>query len=220
MKKSNRLMHYVFLSVLAVFLLALTGCGAPVLKGVFMDGPVAGLNYATPTVKGVTNADGVFGYKEGETVDFFIGDLLLGKAIGKPFVTPLDIVKDAKNASDRRVANICVLLQTLDQDGNADNKGQCRHGGKQAASIRFLLVSDVDFVRHMIASRSLMTKLMEGYLSAGFFARHLRTNDSMAAGTAGLCWRRRIGGIVGSIWAARTASILSPSNGLWKVSIS
>ena len=121
MKKSNRCMHYLFLLVSIAFLLALAGCGTTVLKGVFMDGPVAGLNYATPTVKGVTNADGIFGYKEGETVDFFIGDLLLGKTIGKPIVTPLDIVKDAKGAGDQRVANICVLLQTLDQDGNAGN---------------------------------------------------------------------------------------------------
>ena len=36
-------------------------------------------------------------------------------------VTPLDIVPDAKDTSDQRVVNICVVLQTLDQDGNAGN---------------------------------------------------------------------------------------------------
>lgn len=92
-----------------------------VFKGVFMDGPVGGINYATPTLKGVTPADGVFEYQAGETVTFSIGSLMLGSVKGKPVVTPLDIVPDAKGTSDQRVVNICVVLQTLDQDGNAAN---------------------------------------------------------------------------------------------------
>ena len=91
------------------------------LKGVFVDGPVGGINYATPTLQGVTSADGVFEYQAGEMVTFSIGPLMLGFAKGKPVITPLDIVPDAKDASDQRVVNICVVLQTLDQDGNAHN---------------------------------------------------------------------------------------------------
>ena len=91
------------------------------LKGVFIDGPVGGINYATPTLRGVTRADGEFEYQAGETVTFSIGGLMLGSTAGKPVVTPLDIVSDAKNASDQRVVNISVILQTLDQDGNTAN---------------------------------------------------------------------------------------------------
>ena len=69
----------------------------------------------------MTKADGVFEYQTGEKVTFSIGGLVLGSAAGKEIVTPLDLVPDAKNASDQRVVNICVVLQTLDQDGNPDN---------------------------------------------------------------------------------------------------
>ncbi len=129
MKKSKMWVRYLFLSVSAVILLALAGCGGldsgvksvPALKGVFMDGPVGGLNYATPTLKGVTQADGVFEYQTGETVTFSIGSVVLGSTVGKPVVTPLDLFADAKGAADQRVVNVCVVLQTLDQDGNAEN---------------------------------------------------------------------------------------------------
>ncbi len=115
----------------ACFLFALLiGCGAldsvmkdssGALKGVFMDSPVGGLSYATPTQKGVTGADGVFKYQAGETVTFSVGAVKLGSAPGKPVVTPLDLFADAKDASDQRVTNVAVFLQTLDQDGNAQN---------------------------------------------------------------------------------------------------
>lgn len=131
MKKSNVLMRRLVMSVSGIFLFALmVGCSSvgtsvsstPVpLAGVFMDGPVGGINYSTPTFKGVTKADGIFQYKAGETVTFSVGELVLGSSAGKPVVTPLDIVPDAKAASDQRVVNICVLLQTLDQDGDPAN---------------------------------------------------------------------------------------------------
>jgi para-nitrobenzyl esterase len=119
------------LAASGIFLVALMiGCSSlspsvvstpAALKGVFMDGPVGGLNYATPTLKSVTKADGVFEYRAGETVTFSIGALTLGSTAGKPVVTPLDIVPDARSASDQRVVNICVVLLTLDQDGNPAN---------------------------------------------------------------------------------------------------
>lgn len=131
MKKSSVLMCRFVLLVSGIFLVALMiGCSSlnsmvsdtpSALKGVFMDGPVGGIGYATSTLKGVTGADGVFQYGPGETVTFSVGSLVLGSAAGKPVVTPLDLFPDAKGASDQRVVNVCVLLQTLDQDGNAEN---------------------------------------------------------------------------------------------------
>lgn len=118
---------------LALLLLAFTfGCSrvdtgvkstpsVSVLKGVFLDAPVGGLNYATPTIRNVTKADGAFEYLPGETVTFSIGNFVLGSTPAKPFVTPLDIVPGAGDASDHRVVNICVVLQTLDEDGNPEN---------------------------------------------------------------------------------------------------
>jgi para-nitrobenzyl esterase len=131
MKKVNFLIRCFILSVSGIFLAAMiVGCGSlgssvssapPALKGVFMDGPVGGIAYATPSLKGVTKADGVFEYRPGETVAFSVGELALGSAAGNPVVTVLDLVPGAKDASDQRVVNICVLLQTLDQDGDPAN---------------------------------------------------------------------------------------------------
>jgi hypothetical protein len=137
-KKSNGRARFIVLPGAVIFLAALVICCSPhpgsgpgagpgvsvppvVLTGVFVDGPVGGINYSTSTIKGVTRADGAFEYRTGETVTFSIGALTLGCTKGKPRVTPLDIVPDATNTFDQRVVNICVVLQTLDQDGNADN---------------------------------------------------------------------------------------------------
>jgi len=130
MKKSNVLMRRFVLSVSGIFLVALMGCSSvspsvsstPVpLTGVFMDSAVGGINYSTPTLKGVTKADGVFQYKAGEKVTFSVGELVLGSAVGKPVITPMDIVPEVKGVADPRVVNISVLLQTLDEDGDPAN---------------------------------------------------------------------------------------------------
>ena len=128
MKKTSVLMCRLLLSVVGIFAIAfLMGCSAlssivgGAETGVFLDGPVGGIAYKTPSQAGITKADGVFLYKEGETVTFSIGALALGSAVGKKVITPLDIVPGAKDAADQRVVNICVVLQTLDVDGNPDN---------------------------------------------------------------------------------------------------
>lgn len=110
-----------------LLLVAVSGCAtlgdkiSGVEKGVFLDSPVGGLTYKTQTVEGVTRADGIFRYKPGEVVTFSVGGLVLGSTAGKKIVTPLDLFADAKDASDQRVVNVCVFLQSLDQDGNPEN---------------------------------------------------------------------------------------------------
>lgn len=129
MKKSIGWKLFLQWQVAVIFLFVLAGCGgaassvknASVVPGVFMDSHVEGLSYETPTCKGVTKIGGFFEYRAGETITFSIGELVLGTAAGKPVVTPVDIVKGAGGAGDRRVVNICVLLQTLDEDGNLAN---------------------------------------------------------------------------------------------------
>lgn len=94
-------------------------------SGVFIDSPVSGLTYQTTlhnqTVVAQTTEDGVFNYDDGATVSFSVGTLVLGSAVGKSVLTPLDIVAGAADSTDRRVTNILVLLQTLDQDANLNN---------------------------------------------------------------------------------------------------
>ncbi len=121
----QRIHPLLFMLSLFVGMLIVTGCHE---SGVFLDSPVVGLSYSTTfkdqTVTSQTTEDGMFFYKKGQPLTFSIGTLVLGTASGKSVITPLDLVPDATGVADQRVVNMCVLLQTLDQDGNLNNRIQ------------------------------------------------------------------------------------------------
>lgn len=119
----------------AIFCAALIGCSsssdsdnesadgqsdATILKGIFVDSPVEGLTYFTPTQSGETNALGEFDYLEGETVTFSIGDVVFPGVLGAPQISPVSIASGSSNPTDT-TTNIARLLQSLDADGNPDN---------------------------------------------------------------------------------------------------
>ncbi|MEU3986729.1 CocE/NonD family hydrolase [Streptomyces sp. NPDC026672] len=58
--------------------------------GVFADGPVEGLGFATPTQAGRTGRGGTFQYLPGEIVQFWLGSVFLGTAQAAPLITSLD----------------------------------------------------------------------------------------------------------------------------------
>jgi len=90
------------------------------LSGVFSDSPVGGLNFTTQTTRGLTDVDGVFQYREGETVVFRIGRLALPPVVAAPLVTPLDMAAEG-GIDDPSVVNIARLLQSLDEDADPEN---------------------------------------------------------------------------------------------------
>jgi hypothetical protein len=110
--------------------LALAGCGggggtattSSNLVGTFIDSPVSGLEFESPSSSGITDANGNFIYAAGEHVTFHIGNLYLGSAVPNNHrVTPLSLVPDANNVSDPRVTRILRTLQSMDSDGNLEN---------------------------------------------------------------------------------------------------
>ena len=90
-------------------------------EGVFIDCSVEGLNYETTTQSGVTDSKGTFKYQKGETIAFSLGGVLLGEAITKATITPIDLVEGAIDETHPTVTNICRFLQSLDEDGDLDN---------------------------------------------------------------------------------------------------
>jgi len=112
-------------------LLALTACGGgggsssndtptpePVNNtGVFLDSPVINIGYRTETLEGVTDAQGVYEYVTGETVTFFIGDLVFPSVTATGTITPLDLA-GTDDVNDPTVVNMIRLLQTLDSNGD------------------------------------------------------------------------------------------------------
>lgn len=86
--------------------------------GVLMGARIAGVSYsASSGESGVTNEDGTFDYKHGDTVEFKLGDLLLGKVKGSPVVTPLELA----DGNENKLQNLLILLQSLDSDGDLSN---------------------------------------------------------------------------------------------------
>lgn len=135
------------------------GGGATLLTGRFVDGSVTGLRYQTVSQSGETNANGEFFYYAGETVSFYVGDILIGHANGEATLSPFDLAgitppttsADIRRSANRLnsfrpgtplgvVTNIAVFLQTLDDDGDVANGIQipaAMHGLATGMSLNF-----------------------------------------------------------------------------------
>ncbi|MDN5882207.1 MAG: adhesin [Nitrosospira sp.] len=78
----------------------------------------AGVAYlASSGAAGVTDEKGVYKYNHGDTVEFKLGNLIIGKVKGAPIITPIELAGD----SSARLQNLLILLQSLDVDGNPEN---------------------------------------------------------------------------------------------------
>lgn len=110
---------------------------SPTLVGSFLAGTVEGLHFQTQTQSGLTMESGEYTYTEGETITFSIGGITLGSAVGAPEITPFDFfnttppnteasvraeLNNRNNATNfDQVANIAMLLMSLDNDSNVEN---------------------------------------------------------------------------------------------------
>ncbi len=117
----------LFLRCLSIMLVTATlaacggGSSSPSnANGVFLDSAVDGLGYASGPLNGLTDPDGSFVYEAGNTIQFSIGDIVLGEVTGGPVITPIDLVPGS-NAQTPQVVNIVRFLLTLDSDGDPGN---------------------------------------------------------------------------------------------------
>ena len=85
----------------------------PPSTGIFIDSPVGGINYKTPTQSGITGPNGNFLYRPGEAVTFSIGNIQFPPVPANATVTPLDIA-NTTDINHQMVSNALVLLQSLD----------------------------------------------------------------------------------------------------------
>ncbi|KAH9204439.1 Alpha/Beta hydrolase protein [Leptodontidium sp. 2 PMI_412] len=97
---------------------------SPLLSGVFLDGPLIGVGYSTPSQSGVTDHDGFFTYQKGELVTFSIGALTVGHAVGSPSLTLASLQSSASNAehsmdlAHHEVINRARFVLSLGPDGD------------------------------------------------------------------------------------------------------
>ncbi|MBF0177759.1 MAG: hypothetical protein HQL63_13075 [Magnetococcales bacterium] len=88
--------------------------------GYFIDAPVQGLAYSTPTQSGKTTSQGVYLYVPGEIVTFKVGDVVLGSAPGSSTpISPMHLGGAGTTRSSQKVKNIATFLQSLDPNKGA-----------------------------------------------------------------------------------------------------
>ncbi len=93
------------------------------LTGVFA-GPIEGLQYRTPSCRGLTNERGEFNYRAGERVAFLVGGVAFGHAVGSPRINLAQTVSrvdgNIQKLLDPGLTNIARFLCSLDSDGDLD----------------------------------------------------------------------------------------------------
>lgn len=107
-----------------------TGTG-PATGRLSANSPVTGVAYAASSgAAGVTDQTGTYKYNHGDTVEFRLGSLILGKIPGAAIVTPVELAQGNAN----RLQNLIVLLHSLDEDGNPANGIAIPAGAASAVS--------------------------------------------------------------------------------------
>ena len=182
MKKINSI--GISLALASILGLGLTGCGSSssssptsdtVSTGTFVDAPVKGLYYSTPTQSGYTNASGEYKYIDGETVEFKLGDLSLGTTTAGKLITPYTMAGTDLNNSNSTSTNIATLLQNF--DGNRTNSDMI-----DVTKLKDYKFSDIDIHKSTAEMESKLTTK----LATGSFQSYVdeKNNNLITAGEA------------------------------------
>ncbi len=141
--------------------------GGAALTGQIIDSAIEGLDYHTLTRSGLTGSGGTFSYFAGEEVRFSIGSVPLGATAGKPVVSVLDLAAGAMRVSDRWVANMARLLQSLDSDCDLRNGIQISTAARSVVTGRHI---DFDQEPWDFSRDAALVQLFSDLNAAGVFA--------------------------------------------------
>lgn len=153
------------------------GCGessdsepaaATVETGTFIDAPVQGLKYVTASQNGDTNENGEFKYVAGEEVEFFLGNLSLGKATAGALMTPYTL----SGSNTQMATNIALILQNLDANRS--------DGILDISQLKDFNFSDFN----LSATSTEMETKISNKLTAGDFDSYLNQSDKSLLNTA------------------------------------
>lgn len=140
--------------------------------GVLTDAAVQGVAYSTSSgVTGTTDALGQYQYNPNDTVSFTLGALSLGSLPATALVTPLEL---AAGSADK-LQNLLVLLQSLDDDGNAAN------GIKIAPAAAAAVSTGVDLAQAAAAFASTANTGLTAAMAAGGIRRAITTASAAEA---------------------------------------
>jgi hypothetical protein len=94
---------------------------------VLVDGVVEGCEYETSSgITGITDADGNFSFREGDSVTFSVGGVVLGTATAEDIAEGHTFLQDIADVdrgdlNDEYLENMATFLQSIDSDLDSDN---------------------------------------------------------------------------------------------------
>ena len=182
----NVFKQFVLCALIGLFVFTNGGCGggggssspSKELQGQFIDGPVKGLSYeCTPSGrKGATEDKGIFRYHSGDEVEFFVGDISLGKVNAQRIVTPLDYFPGYSYDSSEVLELVRLILSAavVHPDGTVvvdgapfpGHKGYWRALWKDLFDLGFITVNESDAKDHF--KDSLLRHVFSGKYSGTF----------------------------------------------------
>ncbi len=130
---------------------------SPKLQGHFLDSKVVGIPYRTESLTGITDANGMYQYRAGESVEFYMGVTSLGTVQAKPTITPQDLAGSDADLFNNKSARIAQTLQSLDDDRNPTNgitiSSQTRNNFS-SHPLNFDVERDTSFIENLLAFTS------------------------------------------------------------------
>ncbi len=149
-----------------------------------VDGIVAGVAYLTSSgLSGMTDDNGSFEYREGDSVTFLVGNVVVGTASaddlanGQVFLQDLANV-DRSDLNNEYVENMAVFLQSLDADGNPANGisiSAATHAALADTSLNLQTATEAEL-------KALIEQLGEAYVSEEEAMEHVREMLEQYAG--------------------------------------
>ncbi|PHR56727.1 MAG: hypothetical protein COA44_07705 [Arcobacter sp.] len=155
---------------------------AVIQTGSFIDSPVQGLRYQTPTQSGFTNATGEFHYINAETIEFFLGNYSLGSSTAKGLISPYTLYPN----NEASAIKLAQLLQTLDKDNNLANGIEIDDYENFSDLDDALSLDDVNFITNvegLLAKVLINSASAKSHLDETLYLNSLGNPNETATGT-------------------------------------
>ncbi|WP_231362980.1 MULTISPECIES: hypothetical protein [unclassified Thioalkalivibrio] len=174
----------------------------PQPTGVFVDAPVAGLNYTQGDITGVTDEFGAFVYDpDGGPITFSVGPIQIGQAAPDGRITPEDLSVDAVPVNP---VNVARFLQSLDEDRDPNNGIDVSAAAEFLGSASFLAL---DFTLSPNDFDSILDSfwVQGGFANEGFGDNPVPREEADSALTEGTITRFQDSDVANSIFFYQVA---------------
>ena len=174
--------------VLAISIAAVMfiGCGGSsgssseettVTQGEFIDAPVKGAIFKSPSYNGITDENGKYICKDNETIAFYAGGTKLGEVLCHNLTTPLSLA----HGNSEIAKNIAYFIQNLDEDQNPDD-GITLPTDLPAIPVDFTDTSSVEDALYALGKTPRITP-DEAYQNFERYALQMHYNSNLAIST-------------------------------------